>query len=76
MTKAEKINLANEMLLIERDGSAVTGSRLSVWPFLATSGVKRAIARAFAGKRKTVKKKVAKVISKRIAKRSAKAAKH
>ena len=57
MTKVEKIALLNEMLLIEREESAVTGSRLSIFPFAANSKVTRAITRAFVAKPKHAKMK-------------------
>lgn len=59
MTKAEKISLLNEMLLIERVESAVTGSRLSILPFSTGAAVTQATNRAFAATGRLAKKKVA-----------------
>ena len=57
MTKAEKIVLANSIFLIEREESAVTGSRLSIFPRVMGIGVARSTARAKVGQRAKLKKK-------------------
>jgi len=71
MTKAEKIALLNETLFIEREESAVTGSRLSIFPFADNSAVTRANAHAFVAKPKAMKAAGAKhkaLVSKKVAK--------